>query len=202
MGARFRPLVLRASGLAGCAAGRDYADCNDRLDDEPTIAACSRVIRAENFRRIFGWAGPSTVVAAYRQRGSRYLKKGDFRNARDDFNDAIRLYRDDRELFFGRAVAFQGLGDHNDAIEDYTRVIRWPARNAIPYYGRGRSYQAQGDHDRAIADFTDALKLDPGDPFYYDARALSHQRKGHHDRAVADLNEASRLMPYDAGFYA
>jgi hypothetical protein len=131
--ARIVLLGLVAGGLAGCVSDRDYADCSDRGDDDPTIAACSRIISAENLRRIFGWSGPFTVVAAYRQRGTRYLKKGEFADARDDFAAAIKLYRDDRELFLGRAAALQGLGDHDAAIEDFTTVIRWPARRAGPH---------------------------------------------------------------------
>ena len=169
--ARFLLLVLVPGSLAGCASSADYTACTDRGDADPAIAACSRVIRTEKARRLFAWlgytrAGPFELAAAHRVRGIRYLEKGEFADARDDFAAATGLNPEDRDARFGRAVAYQKLGDQDAAIADFTDVIRSPTRRAFYYSGRGRSHQAKGDHDRAVGTSTEALKLDPGDPFY------------------------------------
>ena len=103
-------LVVTAASLTGCASTQDYTACSDRGDVDAAIAACSRVIRTEKARRLFAWlgytgpAGPFELAAAHRVRGIRYLEKGAFADARDDFAATLGLNPEDRDAKFGREL--------------------------------------------------------------------------------------------------
>jgi tetratricopeptide (TPR) repeat protein len=91
---------------------------------------------------------------AYTAYASTLAAKGDYRNALEILNLAIRLNQRKPEIFFSRAGVNFMLGRYQEAIIDYTSVLNlYPAGDV--YNARGAVYLKMGENEiTVIADTT------------------------------------------------
>ena len=127
---------------------------------------------------------------AYNNRGIAYADQGDYENAIENFDSAIRLGSD--ISYYNRGNAYRHRGELDLAISDYitasTRVGEY-ASYAV-YYHLGLTYaQSQPQqHKEAIEAYGKAIDQAPEMyPDFYQARARSHFTLGEHGKALEDL---------------
>jgi len=89
-------------------------------------------------------AGERLLDDCFRCRADAYLQKGDFAHALADFDETIRLRRE-------QAPAVAALVDRGVAVSE--------PRLALAYLLRGQAYLKMGDSERASADFATARKF-------------------------------------------
>lgn len=119
----------------------------------------------------------SNRARGYWDRATDYHNKGDYSRAKEDYdraiNDltqAIRITRDDSDLFrlFGRrGDAYFRVRNFEGAISDYTEALNYifklygKSNNRIDdgiYFERGNAYYRKGDYNLAIADYEALLQ--------------------------------------------
>ncbi len=182
------------------AGGKD--DCDRAQDLSLAIKACSKLI-----------ASHPDVASAYKQRGLAYSGTGDYVRAIADFDQAIKLVRNDARSYGLRGAAYWLAGDFDRAVADADEFIRLAPRDALGYRVRGFAYVSKSESyralpsgqrmltdfneankilDLAIADFNEAIKIAPKDEDY-SGRGYLYYKKRDFARAVADLSEAIRL---------
>lgn len=110
------------------------------------ILGCSDAIKSGAF------AGKD-LAAAFGNRGSAYLDKGELDRAIADYDQAITIDATSAVSFYGRAAAYFAKKQNDNAIDDLTRSLALDPNFAVAYNGRGNAYAAKGDIDHAIADF-------------------------------------------------
>ena len=99
---------------------------------------------------------------AYQLRGAVYLELGQFLDALDDFNHAIRLSPFNELGYLGKARAFVGLKDYRWAIIQLSNAIDLipeDARAADYYRERADVYALLGQHESAEKDRNHAQSL-------------------------------------------
>jgi len=138
------------------------------------------------------WSGKDLAVA-YNNRGSARNMQGDFDDAIDDFDEAIRLDPQYALAYNNRGSARIGMGDFDHAIEDLNQAIALEPKYALAFNYRGSAWIAKGDLDRAIGDFNEAIRLEPNYAPAYNNRGGAWMSKGDFERAIADHSEAIRL---------
>jgi len=93
-------------------------------------------------------------------RGYTLMVKGLADQAISNFNEAIRLDRENASAYNHRGLAYRKKGENKRAIQDYTAAITLNPVYALAYNNRGYVYESLGQRDKAIADFNRALLLD------------------------------------------
>ncbi|GAB6391002.1 MAG: tetratricopeptide repeat protein [Treponematales bacterium] len=142
------------------------------------------------------------VPNAYLYRGCAYLGLGEYDKAVSDYNQALKLDRNDTGAYMNRGAAYRYKGDYNRAIADYTQAVKINPALVAAYYGRGLVYADKSEYEEAIAEFNQALGLNPNLAFIYGSRGVAYGSKGDYNRAIADFTRAVKLDPgYAAAYY-
>jgi S1-C subfamily serine protease len=87
------------------------------------------------------------------------LKRGDYKGAIADYDQAIRLNPKLAPAYNNRGWLRDELGDKQGAIADYDQAIRLDPKFAVAYGNRGFIRKALGDRQGAIADLQKAATL-------------------------------------------
>ena len=140
------------------------------------------------------------MPARIRQRGLAYSDTGDYDRAIADFDQAIKLARDDARSYGLRGAAYWLAGDfdqrHCRRASEFDQAGR--RGDAVGYRVRGLVYVSKGESrhgsraprprprrhqratkilDAAIADFDEAIKIAPSDEDY-SGRGYLYYKKG------------------------
>ena len=134
-------------------------------------------------------------------RGTDYLKKGDYTHAIEAYTECIRLDPRSAVAFHARGYAYYASHDDDRAILDFNEAIRLEPRYGDAFLERARAYEDKNDYEHAIQDYTQAIKLKPAENTLLYDRAYDYQRVGEYALALADLNELVRRFPQSADAY-
>jgi len=133
--------------------------------------------------------------------GNHWISRGEFKNAIEDYSEAIR--RDPRLAiaYCSRGHAWSRIGEYDKAIADFDEFLRLKPSAADGYYGRGSARVQKSDFDKAITDLGHAIQLAPGLANAYAVRGEAWFQQGEWEKAISDLDEAVRLVTKErAGF--
>ena len=141
----------------------------------------------------------------YFRSGSKAGQRGQYSEAIQDLNKALKLEPDYADAYFLRSHAYITQGRHDEAIQDLNKVIELKPDDIDAYFLRGHTYIIQGKHIEAIQDFNKAFGLNPTDPRPCYARGLAWLALEQWQNARGNLTTAKR-MGFDLGgplrFYA
>lgn len=150
---------------------------------------------------IVGGSGTSSFHAArglpYLQ-GVAYFNDGEYEQAVDSLDDAIRFNSVDSEAHRYRGRARSKLGRRQAALDDLSRAIDLDPTLALAYDDRGVVYQTLGQHQRAIEDHDAAIELDPRSALAYANRAAAYRALDQPQRSAEDFKRAGELF-YESG---
>ena len=98
---------------------------------------------------------------AYYQRGElRITLLGDYRNARRDFDAAIRYAEQPTAaMFYNRGLCSYQLKEFDAALTDLNQALRLDARHGASYYLRSLAKLGRGDTTGACQDWQNAVRL-------------------------------------------
>ena len=138
---------------------------------------------------------------SYNNQASVHYQKGEYDQAIDDLDEALRLNPEYAEAYNNRGIAYFSKREYDQAIADYNEALRLNPELVEAYNNRGLAYHDQGEYNQAVADYNEALRLNPEDAEAYNNRGLAYFSKGGYDQAISDYNEALRLNPELVGVY-
>lgn len=98
---------------------------------------------------------------AYNKQGFIQYKQGNFQNAIEAYNQAIRLNSHLAGAYSNRGESQYQQGNLEGAIADYNQAISLTPDNALAYLRRGIARCEQGDVEGAHQDYNQALNIDP-----------------------------------------
>lgn len=133
---------------------------------------------------------------AYYERGMNKVAKENYKQALEDFTQAIEMDKDFADAYYARAFYVkEKTGDYIGAIEDYTQTIELQTNDndAKAYSNRGHAKFMLKDYKGAIDDIQAALSLDPNDPYTYRNRALIFIQINNKPMICPDLMKALEL---------
>jgi Trypsin-like peptidase domain/Tetratricopeptide repeat len=101
--------------------------------------------------------------STYIANGLVQMRKGNYRQAIENYNQAIQLNYYSSAAYLNRAYIQTLLKNNLLALEDYTRAIQSSNHSTSgAYWGRGRVYTVLKDYKNAIKDFDSAIHLNTG----------------------------------------
>jgi lipoprotein NlpI len=193
-------LLLLFQMLASCCFSQlasDAQECEKNVNSNPNLAVkgCTALIES-------GQLSEEDVVKVLNNRGVAYRNDGNYNQAIQDFDKAIRLKPDIAEAFNNRGIAYDYKGDSVQAIRDYDEAIRLRPDYAAAFNNRGLVHHEKGEYTQAIQDFDQAIRLQPVYAEAFESRGSVHLDRGDFDRAIQDYGQAIKLEPNYAGDYS
>jgi tetratricopeptide (TPR) repeat protein len=185
--------VLAVTCRAAIAGAVD--DCVPSSPSAVIMHACTEIIEGASF-------GSDQKALAYKYRGDVRLQAGAIQPAIADFNESIRLKKEDARAFADRGWAKFLGGDRAGSIADYSEAIRLSPAVTEFFIERGHINLVADKTDDAIRDLTEAVRLDPKSADAFNRRGLAYFKKGDLIRAQEDYSAAIKLDPLVAVYYA
>lgn len=107
-----------------------------------------------------------------------FAKKGDYREAVNDFNQALKLRENDKSALQGRASAKAMMKDYKGAIADYTTLLSLYSNDYSSLFERGKARLYDGDIQGALADFRESVNrsFKPAESNYWMGLAYFDQK--------------------------
>ena len=95
----------------------------------------------------------------YTNQGATYSKKGNYKEAIQEYDKAIKINPSYTTAYYNRSVAYTKTGQYDKAINDCNKVLQLDPKHANSYYTRGVSYWHLGSKNQAVKDLQAAAKL-------------------------------------------
>lgn len=170
--------LLFALGGAALAQQADWKLCAPAAegDWDRSIEACSRIVAAAA-------AKTNDRAAAYIQRGTIFLRRGDTERAISDFEAALQLKPGDVIALNRRGEARANRAEFERAVADYDQAVRLNPRYPLAFRNRARIHFYRGDFTAAAEDFRTAESIDKGNSYSLLWRYVSEARSGVVDSA-------------------
>ena len=131
----------------------------------------------------------------YQIRAEAWNQMGEYGNALNDMNEAIRLAPESEALHLSRGAVYDQKGEFDSAIADYTEAARLNPKSVAAYHCRGLAHDAKGENAKAIEDYTEAIRLDNRNAPALTSRGIVYSRTGEYDKAIKDYTEALKADP-------
>jgi hypothetical protein len=131
---------------------------------------------------------------AYRGLGEDHIRKGNYKDALNDYSEVIILKPDDGPAYQMRGLAYAKLGRLKEAINDFTAALAINPDSPTLYYNRGTAFARLGSFLEAVNDLTMAISTSTKpDANYYLNRGLVLKKLGRAQDSERDIAEAKRL---------
>lgn len=132
-------------------------------------------------------------LAEYFETGLASYDKGNFSDCAIRFTSAIRIFPENANAWYSRAIAKDALLLNAKAREDYDEALRLSPEFKEAYINRAVNKDEAGDYAGALADYNEAILLDALNPAVYFNRGNTKQRLGDQAGACVDWTKALNL---------
>jgi lipoprotein NlpI len=139
---------------------------------------------------------------AYVYRALVWSEARQFRNARDDLLQALRLNPGSALIHNNLGSVHERMGDLDLAVENYGAAVRLDPGYFQAFYNRAHAYMAKQDYLAAIADYDRAIGLRSDFADAYSNRGGMYLQLGEVDKAIKNFDEAIRLKATDPIFWS
>jgi tetratricopeptide (TPR) repeat protein len=127
---------------------------------------------------------------------------GDYQEAGEDADHAIRLDPDNALPYFNRGRSYYYRDDYEAAEQDLSKAIELDRHHAASWRWRGRTRAERKQFRASLEDFNRAVEIAPKEAIGYCWRAGVHAMQDDNDAALLDINSALSLDPDNAEYYA
>lgn len=141
------------------------------------------------------------MAGYYYALGTQAHRRGNDKEAMDDYNRAITADPKFANAYYGRGILKLDARDLDGATAEFDRALRLAPKLAVAWYGRGLAKDRKGNHLAAIADYDEALKLAPNTTNAWRGRAVAKWYLKDWDGVIADESKALELDPRLADAY-
>lgn len=129
----------------------------------------------------------------YNREGERCYSLKQYKEAVENYTQAIQLQSNTALFYNNRGCAYGGLGEYDKAISDYNKAIELDSFNSTAYHNRGYTYNNLKEYEKAISDYGKAIELSPNNATAYNNRGSIYIVLGRTDEAISDFNKAIEL---------
>ena len=132
---------------------------------------------------------------AWNNKGVALGTLGDYADAINAYDEAIRLEPSFAEAWNNKGIALDSLGNYTDAIRAYDEAIRLKPSFAEAWNNRGIALGTLGDYADAIKSFDEAIRIDPNLALTWNNKGIALDSLGNYTDAIKAYDEAIRLEP-------
>ncbi len=138
----------------------------------------------------------------YFYKGYNAVESGNYNDAIKYFTKNLEIFPNNAKAYYNRGRIYYNLQNYDNAISDFTKAIQLNPDFAEAYNNRGVTYGDLQNYDKAIPDFTKAIQINPDDAEAYYSRGLTYYGLRNYDKAISDYTKAIQLNPdYAEAYY-
>ena len=146
-------------------------------------------------------SNPKTAQGFF-QRGNLKTQNKEYRQAIEDFTEAIRLDPKFVDAYLKRCEMRYKMGDNQGVLDDCYQVFSINPNVAKAHYYQGRARYSLGYTEPAIKSYNIAIAHDGNYPQAYYYRGIAHKDILANSSAVKDLNRAAELFRLQKNYEA
>ena len=121
--------------------------------------------------------------------GVAYYKEGQYNEAINAFQEAVKLDAEYKEAYYNMGLAQYSLAKNSAAIKSLKEAVKLDGQYADAHAALGNAYRKRGQHSAAARAYNAALKIKPGNAGWYYNLGIVYQTDNNLEKAV----EAYRL---------
>lgn len=110
-----------------------------------------------------------------------------------NFTNAIKIFPENANSWYSRAIAKEGIYLYAKALEDYDKAIELAPTFKEAYMNRAVHKSEAGDYEGAMKDFDKSIELAPNDPNVFFNRGNMKHDLGDKQGAIEDWTKAKDL---------
>jgi tetratricopeptide (TPR) repeat protein len=169
---------------------QDFKWCEgkDGTKPERQIAGCTGMIES-------GRGNDNGLAMAFYNRGNGYAAEGNFDEAIENYDEAIKHNPGLAVAFSNRGNAYKEEGQYERALADYDVAIGFNASNPIALQNRCWTRFMVGQLSEALSDCNESLRVRPDNASTLSDRGLIHLKMEALDKAIADFDMALDKNP-------
>ncbi|MBN1399034.1 MAG: tetratricopeptide repeat protein [Bacteroidetes bacterium] len=133
-------------------------------------------------------------ASAHSQKGSQYLRSGQYDKAILEYSEAIRLNPNNDVYYYNRALCYMRTGNEDAAIQDFNRSIELGNDNISVYIRIATIYANRGMYDDALNAINKGIAVEPDNGEAYYCRGKVFERRGMNFEALEDMKKACALQ--------
>ena len=133
--------------------------------------------------------------------GTENHQKGAYKEAIEDYGQAIALDSEFTQAYNNRGNVKSALGRYEEAIEDYDKAIALDPKYTNACNNRGNAKSALGDKKGAIEDYDQAIEINSLYVEAYSNRGAVKFALNEHEEAIQDFDQAIEIHPWYAEAY-
>ena len=130
----------------------------------------------------------------YLSLGIYEINQGNYTDALNSLNDALKFNPESAEIYFYIGVAYHSLSKKEMACENYTKALKINKNMPDAYFNRGQLL-FESDINAAIDDFVSAIALDSKFIDAYYSLAAAQKKLGRYAEAIKNLDKIIELEP-------
>ena len=134
-------------------------------------------------------------------RGITKLDQYNYRDAAEDFTQAIKLDPKYIEAYFKRGYSYTWVSKHQEALTDFNQAIVLDPNYLDAYLNRGWSQLFLQNDQAALEDFNRAIRINPNYADAYAHQGMAYIKLGKYQAALESSKQAIRLDPRNSYGY-
>jgi tetratricopeptide (TPR) repeat protein len=137
---------------------------------------------------------PLSKAQRYLDRALDFYSKGEYLDALNDLDDAIRAERRNPELYATRGLVLLELDNTEEAEKDFERALKIDPTQWAVHFARGKRAFDNAEFDEALKHFSEAQRVAPMRPEIYVYRAAIFYHQRNKTRAEAEIDAAMQTL--------
>ena len=134
-----------------------------------------------------------TNVSGFTSRGMSHYDLRNYREALDDFNEAIRQNPKEAAAFRYRGLVREELNQAKEAVADYSMAISINPEYDKAYVDRGRARHKLEQYKLAICNFNEAIRINPHNAEAFEDRGKTKTKSDDILSGNEDIDKARQL---------
>jgi tetratricopeptide (TPR) repeat protein len=132
----------------------------------------------------------SEQAIGHAQKGSDFMRAGQYEQAISEYTEAIRFLPDEYVLYHSRGLCYFQMKNDEAALQDFLRAIERKRDDIDAYIKITFIHANRGAYDDALNSITTAITLKPDNAEAIYHRAKIYERKGMNIEAMQDARQA------------
>lgn len=134
--------------------------------------------------------------------GNTFYRKGQYQEALDAYDKAIKADPSYTKAYFGKGNAFKKLRKFPEAIQAYNKAIEIDSTYDMCLFALGSLYDEDGKFLQAVKYYDKVIRIDPKYFKAYYQKGLAYNKLGENENAIEALKKATEVKPdYHEAFY-
>lgn len=128
--------------------------------------------------------------------GMKYIENGQFAQAKDKFEELLRLTPDDDKVYFQLGIVYNNLKEYNKAKAMFQKVTEINSNNAEAYYEIALIHKNAEEYDKAKEILQKVAEIEPnGDKAYFELGKIYFDLDKDYISAMSMFKKATELNP-------